>query len=318
MKRVLITGISGFVGSYLAEFLLAKDYNVSGTVRDLTAIRNIKHIKSELQLHVCDVRNQDHLHSVVASSKPDQIYHLAAIAHVPTSWKNPWLTYETNFFGTLNLLETLRSTERVAKILYVGSSDEYGSVGEESLPINEEVSLSPLNPYAVSKVCGDMLAFQYFKSYGLHIVRVRPFNHTGPRQTPAYVCSGFAKQVAEIERGVKDPVVTVGNLEAKRDFTDVRDMVRAYWLAMEEADVGEVYNICSEKAIGIGDILTKLLEMSSRKDIIVQTDVTKVRPSDVPLIVGDCSKFRAKTGWATEIPIEQTLRDLLEYWRKAG
>jgi GDP-4-dehydro-6-deoxy-D-mannose reductase len=248
-----------------------------------------------------------------SQSKPDEIYHLAAIAHVPTSYRDPRLTFEVNLYGSLNLFEVVKLISRDIKVLYVGSASEYGDVREEKIPINEDVLLRPVDPYSVSKASTDLLAYQYFKSFDMHIVRVRPFNHIGPRQSPDYVVSSFAKQIAEIEKSLKEPVITVGNLEAKRDFTDVRDMVRAYWLALQKGEPGEVYNICSGKAVSIQEVLDKLLKLSD-KEIKIEQDVERLRPADIPLSLGDSTKFRKKTGWKPGIPFEKTLRDTLDYW----
>jgi len=314
MTNALITGIDGFAGSHLAEFLLSKGCQVSGIVHYLKSAENIKHIKDQLTLYECDIRDAAKLNEIITQSKPDEIYHLAAIAHVPTSYRDPKLTFEVNLYGSLNLFEAVKSVSRDTKVLYVGSASEYGDAREEEISIDEDVLLRPVDPYSVSKVSADLLAYQYFKSFKMHIVRVRPFNHIGPRQSPDYVVSNFAKQIAEIEKGLKAPVITVGNLEAKRDFTDVRDMVRAYWLALQKGEPGEVYNICSGKAVSIQEVLDKLLRLSE-KEIKIERDVERLRPADIPLLLGDSSKFRGKTGWEPEIPFEKTLQDTLDYWR---
>jgi len=317
MAQALITGINGFAGSHLADFLLSKGYQISGIIYDLEENRNIDHIKERLTLRECDIRDEARLNEVISQSSPDEIYHLAAIAHVPTSYRNPKLTFEVNLYGSLNLFEAAKAVSRDIKVLYVGSASEYGDVRDVEIPMSEDVPLRPVDPYSVSKVSADMLAFQYFKSFNMHMVRVRPFNHIGPRQSPGYVVSNFAKQIAEIEKGWKEPVISVGNLEAKRDFTDVRDMVRAYWLALQRGEPGEVYNICSGKALSIKELLQKLLAMA-KKDIEVKQHPGKVRPSDVPLSLGDCSELREKTGWKPKIPVEKTLQDALDYWRRRG
>ena len=315
MTKALITGINGFAGSHLAEFLLSKGYEVSGLDYNLGDAGNINHMRDRLELYECDIRNEAMLNEIISQSKPDEIYHLAAISHVPTSYRDPKLTFAINLYGSLNLFEAIKAASRDIKVLYVGSATEYGDVNKDEIPVNENVFLRPVDPYSVSKACADMLAYQYFKSYNLHIVRARSFNHIGPYQSPDYVVSNFAKQIAEIEKGLKESVITAGNLEAKRDFTDVRDMVRAYWLAVQRGEPGEAYNICSGKAISIKELLDKLLAMS-RKDIEIRQDPKKLRPSDVPLLVGNSTKFREKTGWKLGIPFEKTLQDTLDYWRK--
>ncbi len=314
MTRALITGINGFAGSHLAEFLLSKGYHVLGVVHCFKNTKNVNHIRDKIELHECDIRDEARLKEIISQNEPVEIYHLAAIAHIPTSYREPRLTFEVNFFGSLNLFQAVRATSKDIKVLYVGSASEYGNVRKEEIPISEDVLLRPVDPYSVSKVSADMLAYQYFRSFGMYVVRVRPFNHIGPRQSPDYVVSSFAKQIAEIEKGLKEPLITVGNLEAKRDFTDVRDMVRAYWLALQKGEPGEVYNICSGKAISIREVLDMLLAMS-KKDIEVKQDPKRLRPSDVSLLLGDSTKFRERTAWQSEIPFEKTLQDTLDYWR---
>ena len=312
--KALITGINGFAGSYLAELLLSKGYQVSGIVHNLKNTKNINYIRDQLTLYECDIRDGAKLNEIISQSKPDEIYHLAAIAHVPTSYRDPTLTFEVNLYGSLNLFEAVKAVSRDIKVLYVGSASEYGAVRNDEIPMDEKTLLRPVDPYSVSKASADMLAFQYFKSFNMHIVRVRPFNHIGPRQSSDYVVSSFAKQIAEIEKGLKEPMIMVGNLEAKRDFTDVRDMVRAYQLALHKGNPGEIYNICSEKAVSIKEILEKLLKLSE-KEIEIEQDPKRLRPSDVPLLLGDSTKFRGKTGWEPGIPFEKTLQDTLDYWR---
>ncbi|MBU4480625.1 GDP-mannose 4,6-dehydratase [Patescibacteria group bacterium] len=313
--KALITGISGFAGSYLAEFLLNNGYEVYGTFYDKSTFSNLNGFIDKIKLYQCDIRNYATLKTIIGDVRPEEIYHLAAISFVPTSLKDPKLTFDTNLYGTLNLYQAVIEQKINPKILFVGSADEYGIVNEDDLPIKEGCPLRPMNPYSISKASADFLSYTYFKNYGLNIVRVRPFNHIGPRQSPDFVCSSFAKQIAEIEKGLKEPMIKVGNLEAKRDFSDVRDMVRGYWLALDKGEPGEVYNLCSEKTIQIKGLLNHLLELSSKK-IEITKDPKRMRPSDNPILQGDCSKFRRKSGWKPEIPLDKTLKDILEYWRK--
>jgi len=312
--KALITGISGFAGSHLAEFLLNKEYRVFGTFYDESTFSNLNGFIEKVTLFKCDIRNYDSLKKIIKEVQPDEIYHLAAISFIPTSLENPKLTFDTNLYGTLNLYQAIIGLKINPKVLFVGSADEYGLVKESDLPIRENCPLCPINPYSISKVSADFLSYFYFKNFHLNIIRVRPFNHIGPRQSSEFVCSSFAKQIAEIEKGLKEPVIKVGNLEPKRDFTDVRDMVRDYWLALQKGDPGEIYNICSGKAVSIKDLLDKLLAMS-KKDIEVRQDPKKLRPSDIPLLLGDSTKFREKTRWKRGIPFEKTLQDILDYWR---
>jgi len=263
----------------------------------------------------CDIRDLTSVRRIIAAVRPNKIFHLAAQSYVPTSWHAPAECLTTNVLGNLNLLEAVREAGIDPWIQIAGSSEEYGLAYEHELPITEENPLRPLSPYGVSKVAQDLLSFQYFQSYGLKVVRTRGFNHTGPRRGDVFVSSSFARQLALIERGRQEPVLTVGNLDAKRDFTDVRDMVRAYWLALDRCDPGEVYNICSGRAYSIRELLDLLLGMTTVK-VDVKQDPSRMRPSDVPLLLGDSSKFRAKTDWEPQVPFEQTLADILDYWRE--
>ncbi len=314
MERALITGISGFVGSHLADFLLKKNVEVYGTIRWRSQLQNILHIKDKVILVEGDIRDSFSMIKLLKDINPDYIFHLAAQSFVPTSWKAPQETLETNIVGTVNVLEAIRVTECQARIQICGSSEEYGLVHPNEVPIKESNPLRPMSPYGVSKVASDLLGFQYHRSYGLKIVRTRAFNHTGPRRGEPFVVSNFAKQVADIEKGLRPPVIHVGNLESKRDFTDVRDMVEAYWLSLQKGEFGEVYNICSEKTWKIKWVLDFLLS-KAKKPIEVKTDPARLRPSDVEILQGDCSKFREQTGWTYRIPFEQTVEDTLDYWR---
>jgi len=315
MKKALITGISGFVGSHLAEFLLDKGYEVYGIVRWRTDVSNIEHIKDKLKLVDADMNDAHSLYKIINEIKPEEIYHLAAQSFVPASWSAPADTMATNVIGTINLFEAVRKAEINPKIQIACSSEEYGLVKPEETPIKETNPLRPLSPYGVSKVAQDMLGFQYAKSYNLNIVITRAFNHTGPRRGEVFVTSNFAKQIVEIEKGKKEPVIYVGNLEAKRDFSDVRDVVRAYWLALQKGTPGERYNICSGKSISIKKLLGMLLSLSKVK-VEIRQDPSRMRPSDVTVLEGDYSKFKKATRWKPEIPFEKTLKDLMDYWRE--
>jgi GDP-4-dehydro-6-deoxy-D-mannose reductase len=314
-ERVLITGITGFVGSHLAELCLAKGLEVHGTKRWRSKMENIMHIMDQLHLKEADLRDGHSLFEVVKEAKPHYIFHLAAQSFVPTSWRAPADTMETNAVGTLNLLEAVRKVGIDPAIQITGSSEEYGLVYPDEVPILETNPLRPLSPYGVSKVATDKLGFQYHRSYGLRIVITRSFNHTGPRRGEVFVTSNFAKQIVEIEKGKREPKISVGNLDAKRDFSDVRDVVRAYWLALEKGEYGECYNICSGVPRVIRDILDLHLKNSQVKDIKIEEDPARMRPSDVQILHGDCSKLKKQTGWKAEIPFEKTMSDLMDYWR---
>lgn len=313
--KILITGISGFTGSHLAEYFLDRGQNeLHGTIRWRSDLQNIAHIRRNIVLHECDIADASAIRSVIKTVKPDQIFHLAAQSYVPFSWRAPHQTISTNVLGELNLFEALRQTGIKPPVHIAGSSEEYGLVYPEEIPIKETNALRPLSPYGVSKVAQDLLGYQYFKSYGLPIVRTRAFNHEGPRRGEVFVTSTFSKQIVEIEKGKKEPVIHVGNLNAVRDYLDVRDVVRAYALALTKGSPGEVYNICSGEGIKIEDMLKKLLSLS-RVKVKIEKDPARMRPSDVELLVGSSEKFRNATGWKPEIPFMQTLQDLLEYWR---
>jgi len=313
--RVLITGITGFVGSHLTEFLLDKsEIEVFGIERWRSKTDNIEHLRSRITMYECDMRDASSVRQVIAAVKPDRIVHLAAQSFVPMSWSAPSETMVTNTVGQLNVLEAVREVGIAPRILIAGSSEEYGLAYEHELPIKETNPLRPLSPYAVSKVAQDLLGFQYAQSYKMHIIRTRAFNHSGPRRGDVFASSNFSKQIALIEAGLQEPILHVGNLDARRDYSDVRDIVRGYWLALEHGEPGEVYNLCSGKDYAIQEIVDILLSLTS-KEIQVKVDPRRLRPSDVLLLRGDSTKFSQRTGWRTEIPFPKTLEDLLNYWR---
>jgi GDP-4-dehydro-6-deoxy-D-mannose reductase len=314
--KVLITGITGFAGSHLADYILGRgDAEVIGILRWRSRTENIEHFRDRVRFVECDLRDASSVRDVLDETRPDWIFHLAAQSFVPTSWTAPTESLVTNILGQLNIFEAVKKLHLMPRIQLACSSEEYGLVHEDELPIRESNPLRPLSPYAVSKVGQDMLGYQYWMSFKLPVIRTRGFNHEGPRRGPVFVCSDFAKQIADIEKGRREPVVRVGNLDARRDFTDVRDIVRAYWLALEKGEPGEVYNLCSGRAWTIREMLDMLLGMSTQKIRVVQ-DPARMRPSDVPVLLGDASRFRDRTGWEPTIPFEQTMRDLLAYWRE--
>lgn len=315
--RALITGITGFAGSHLADYILDNhpEVEVFGTIRWRSRRENIQHIEDRIKLFEADLKDGISLKKCLDEIRPDRIFHLAAQSFVPTSWRCPAETFAINAVGQINLFEAVLSLKLSPRIHVAGSSEEYGLVRPDELPMKETSPLRPLSPYAVSKVAQDLLAWQYFRSYGLRTVRTRGFNHTGPRRGEVFICSNFAKQIAEIEKGKRDPVIQVGNLEAKRDFSDVRDIVRAYWLCLEKGEDGEVYNIGSGNVYSMKEVLDMLLSMS-RVNVKVEVDPSRLRPSDVPVLFSDSSKFRKLTGWKPAIPFQDSLRDLLDYWRE--
>lgn len=313
MKKALVTGISGFAGSFLAELLLEQGYEVHGThISD--DVKNLDHIKDKLHLHKLNLLDKSDVEKYVLSVSPDVIFHLAALTSPAESFKEPEKVFTNNIAAQIHLLETVRQNSISPRILIIGSAEEYGMISPDDLPINEKTELRPGSPYAVSKIAQDFLALQYFLSYGMDIVRVRPFNHIGPRQAPAFVVASFAKQIVEIENS-KATKIQVGNLDAKRDFTDVRDMVKAYLLLSEKGQSGEVYNVGSGKSYRIGDILDMLSSLSTAK-IEIEVDPARLRPSDTPDIRSSNHKIESETGWRPEISIEQTLKDTLDYFRQ--
>lgn len=314
-KKALITGIAGFVGSHLAELLLSKGFEVYGLCRPRTKTDHITGILDKLHLEDADLLDSHSLYGTVSRIKPDYIFHLAAQSFVPTSWVSPSVTLEVNIIGSANLFEAVRQAKIDPVIQIACSSEEYGLVYPNETPIKETNPLRPQSPYGVSKVAMDYLGYQYFCSYSMKIMRTRGFNHTGPRRGDTFVTSNFAKQIAMIEKGKQEPKIHVGNLDAQRDWTDARDMVKAYLLSVEKCDPGDVYNICTGKAVVIKDMLNMLIVMSKVKVEVVQ-DASRMRPSEVPVLIGDNTKFVAKTGWKPEIPFEKTMEDLLNYWRE--
>lgn len=313
--KSLITGITGFVGSHLAELLLKKRHEVYGTFRWRSRTEHIESMGKNINLVECDMTDAHSIYRALKIVKPDYIFHLAAQSFVPTSWKIPAQTMMTNVVGEVNLFEAIRDVGINPRIHLACSSEEYGLVYPNEIPIKEDNPLRPLSPYGVSKVAQDLLGYQYYKSYGMKIIRTRGFNHTGGRRGDVFVTSNFAKQIAEIESGLRKPIIYVGDLSTVRDFTDVRDMVKGYLLAIEKGTPGEVYNLCSGKGYKIKEVLDILLSFSDVKVKIKQSKA-RLRPSDVPVLIGDYNKFNKITGWTPKIKFEDTLKDILEYWRE--
>lgn len=313
--KILVTGSGGFAGSHLVEYLLSEfgdRVRVWGCERSLT--RRSAAPAGLMMLHA-DLLDAEATRAVIAQVQPDRIYHLAGQATVGESWARPWETYEVNLRTQLNLFEAVLAEGLRPRILTLGSMEEYGRVDASDLPIRETQPFRPDSPYGVSKVAQDLMGQQYFLSRQLPVVRVRPFNHIGPRQSNRFVAAAFASQIAAIEAGRQPPVVYVGNLAARRDFTDVRDMVRAYVLALEYGEPGDVYNIGSGRSRSIRELLDFLLSCATCP-IRVEIDPARLRPVDIPDVVCDASKFRARTGWTPRLTFEQSLSDLLDYERQ--
>ena len=312
--RALITGTAGFVGRHLVRFLLNEtDVEIIGTIYRRHPQPPID--SPRVQLEQLDLRDEAAVAEIIARWRPDYIFHLAGQSNVPVSWQHPWPTFDQNVHPQLNLFRAVMLADLPARMLVVGSGEEYGAVRPEDVPIHEEVPLRPVSPYAVSKMAQDLLGWQYHRSHGLWTVRVRPFNHIGPGQNEQFVASSFARQIAMIEAGLQEPVLRHGNLQAQRDFTDVRDVVRAYWLILNQGEPGDVYNVGSGRAVSIQRLLDILLGMS-RVPIRTEVDPARMRPVDIPVIVSDYSKLERATGWRPRIPLEQTLADILEDWRR--
>jgi GDP-mannose 4,6-dehydratase len=314
--KILITGITGMVGSHMVDYIIEQhpEHDIHGLLRWRSPLDNIAHAMPFLTLHHGDLRDLNSLVDVLDAAKPDWIYHLAAQSYVPFSFTAPAETLETNIIGTTNLLDAMRITSSDAKVHICSSSEVYGQVQKDEVPITENNPFRPASPYAVSKIGEDMIASQYFLSYGIRTVRTRMFTHTGPRRGDVFAESTFAKQIAEIEVGLRPNPVKVGNLDSVRTIADVRDAARAYWLLLEKCPAGEVYNIGGDQVLTVGDILEMLKGMATCK-ITHQVDQERLRPSDVTLQIPDSSRFREATGWRPEIPPEKTIGDLLDYHR---
>ncbi len=317
--RVLITGADGFVGGHLTQYLAtakpAGEMEILGLGLAPSLADSLQGLCSYC---CCDVRDGQAVGAEVTRFAPDYVFHLAAQSSVARSWEDSTLTYEIALHGQDNLMRALVAVKQEGKadptVMVACSAEEYGAVKPEELPIVEDHHLNAMNPYAFSKVIQDYLALMYFQAYGLKTVRTRAFNQTGPGQSPAFVVSDFAKQVAEIEAGLREPVMRVGNLEARRDFSDVRDLVSAYWLAAERGEAGQVYNVCSGQTYSIKEILDMILSSSSAP-VRVEIDPARLRPMDIPELRGDNTRLCEATGWQPAIPMERTVRDVLDWWR---
>jgi len=308
VRRILITGGTGFVGSHLVRFLKSADAKLivvsSGGVK--TQLPGVDYCR-------VDIRNADDVRAVVRDASPHQIYHLAGISSVPSSWKDPRLTFDVNVIGSYNVFEAAMHLPSPPKILNVSTSQVYAPSNAALL---ETSPLSPDNPYAASKAMAELLAIQYRKFTKGGIITARAFNHTGPGQSTTFALPSFARQLAEMEAGLRPTTLKVGTIDVRRDFTDVRDVVVAYYELLEKGAVGEAYNVCSGRTVLLAD-LVKELQNNCSVAVTMEIDPARVRPGDVPQIVGDTGKLNKTTGWLPKIPLEKTLKELLEYWRMA-
>ena len=310
--KALVIGAAGFVGGYLIRELKSCGYEVAATKLPF------EKLDSDAQVFDLDITDPKQVEELIGQKRPDKIFHLAAQSSVKVSWDNPALTVKVNVLGSLNVItacKALMSDGYKPTILMIGSAEEYGKVAPESCPIKETLPCSPKNVYALTKMAQNGLASIYAEAYGMDIVNVRAFNHTGPAQATQFVVSDFCSQAAMIEAGKKEPVISVGNLEAKRDFTDVRDIVRAYVMLAEKGRGGQTYNVGSGKAVRIADILDMIIA-KAKCPIEVKTDPARMRPSDVPIHCADTEKLRAETGWEQKYPLDQTIEDTLNYFRE--
>lgn len=309
-KKGLIIGAAGFVGSYLIEELKNSDMEVYVTKLPHEKISNLY-----VQIYDLDIMDKDAIINILFEVQPDYIFHLAAQSSVGVAWKNPLQTVDINIKGSINVMDAIRELFYKPRVLLVGSGEEYGHVLPKDTPIKESNALQPGNIYAATKACQNMIGSIYAKAYDMEMIMVRAFNHVGPKQLPLFVVSDFCKQVAEIEKGLREPVMKVGNLDAKRDFTDVRDVVKAYVKLAVNGTAGETYNVGSGNARSIRQILDEIISMANR-EITVEVDPNKIRPVDVPIIEADITKINKLTGWKPCIPFEQTIYETLEYWRQ--
>jgi len=314
--KALITGIQGFAGSHLCEHLLLLGANVCGTTFPGETSLLPETATQRITLYSCDLRDRRACNDLLQQTTPEVIFHLAAVAFVPQARKDPTAAFDTNVVGSVNLLEAARKHSSGAKVIVISSGEVYGKVSPEEVPTDETARVQPSSFYAATKASVELITRSYHESFDLPAAILRPFSHIGPRQSPSFVTASFARQIALIEAGKKEPVMTVGNLEAQRDFTDVRDMVRAYAIAAEKAESGETYNISSDTAHHIQEVLDTLLSFTSA-EITVRQDPALLRPSDTPVFMGNSGKYRKLTGWKPELAFSQSLRDILDYWRQA-
>lgn len=311
-KNIFVTGAGGMMGSHILDFLVAKGHNVLGI--DFVPTTDIRDLNKGALYVECDIRDKEKLTSLLDKFKPDIIFHLAAQSFPTVSWERPEYTIEANILGTINLFEAVKKLKLNSIILNAGSSAEYGYINAEDVPVKENRELKPLHPYGVTKVAQELLAYQYYKNFGIKSITIRIFNTTGPKKIND-VCSDFTKQIVMMEKGLQKPVLRVGNINTRRTITDVRDMIEGFWLAVNKCEFGERYNISGEKIYLIKDIIDALRALTEVKFDLFE-DPALMRPTDEPIIYGDSARFKEKTGWNQKIELKTTLADMLNYWRK--
>ncbi|MFX0103091.1 MAG: GDP-mannose 4,6-dehydratase [Candidatus Hodarchaeota archaeon] len=319
--KILITGAGGFIGSHLVDFCLSKGHEVLATVEPGKKLFNLEHLLKDGKPYIpsfeykfVDVRDAKKIDGIIGEMQPDGIFHMAAQSYVKPSWEDPATTFDTNIVGTVNIFEPVKKHELSTKIIVACSSAEYGTITKEDVPIKETLPLQPLHPYGISKVGQDLLARQYFLNFGIETIRLRYFNQTGIRKT-GDACADFSMKIAEIETGKVKPIIKVGNLETFRDIQDIRDCVQANWMAFEKGKSGEVYNVCTGIATKIRDVLNGLLKLSSKDIQVVEKNPEKMRYQDEPIILGDNSRIKKELGYKPGYKIQQTIKDMFEYWR---
>jgi GDP-4-dehydro-6-deoxy-D-mannose reductase len=309
--RVLVTGGTGFVGQHLIRLLNQRKHTVFSTY-----LLKPSKPSQRAELLACDMRSREQVLQVVRHARPQHVYHLSALSSVIKSFEDSRKVWETNVWGAMNLFDAVTEAAPEARVLLVGSSQSYGRVARRRLPIIEDERLAPASPYAASKAAAEMLAMQFFHTCGLRVIRTRSFNHTGPGQSPEFVCSDLARQVAEIELGLRSPVLRIGNVRVERDFSDVRDVVRAYELLMQRGAPGDVYNVASGRGTSIADIIRHLRSFSSRA-FQVEVEHKRTRSGEIAKLYGSNRKMRRATAWKPEYSLAKTLRDTYEFWRSA-
>lgn len=322
-KKILITGITGFVGSHFADYLCKReeDLKIYGTKRyHLSRLDKVKHLikENKIELLDCDLTDPISVRNLIRNLKPDIILHFAAESFVSPSWDHPNRYMSVNYNATVNILDSMKEFCSKSKILIPGSGEEYGEINENELPIDTSTNLRPVNPYAVTKIAQDLIGYVYFKSYGLQVIRTRTFNHEGPRREYVFGIPWYAYQISKIEKGLQGPILKVGHIDDKRNFTHVKDIVEAYWLAINHCEPGELYLIGSDEETSVftfRQALEMLIKKSSVDKIEYLQDEKYTRPTNVPFLISDTKKFRSLTGWSPKITFDQILDDTLEFWR---